>query len=230
MLTIKHSGDIKRQLEDVSEFLAEMQINVAWWQFNPQSVALHKNYQLVLLDWVSRPSGEPERLVEADPEPDYMIHIMGLGFAASLPGLFEEVKGEFYSLPQQDHMDLSQQDQRPNTEEDNSPNVVMDESADQPCIVLHVNPIPGAPNGALQRLHDSCRGWGLRMEIAYCCNNDESWTSTIRIHFDQARFNPPLTLPFAQDVPQQFTGTGRTRTDATNVAAYNALLALGYLF
>ncbi|KAG8895874.1 hypothetical protein FRB99_000295 [Tulasnella sp. 403] len=230
MLAVKHSSNIKFQLQDVAEFLAGMQFDVAWWQFDPQWVALRNN-QLVLLDWVSRSSGAPASLAEAEPDPEYMVHVMGLGFAASLPDLFEEVKREFYSLPQQDRMDLSRQDHRPSTEEDNPSNVVMDESADQPRIVLHANPIPGTPRGiSWQLLHDLRRRRRFGLERSNISNSDGSWTSTIRIHFDQATFNPPLTPPLAQDVSQQFTGTGRTRIDATDIAAYNALLALGYPF
>ncbi|KAG8894218.1 hypothetical protein FRB99_001407, partial [Tulasnella sp. 403] len=68
-VTVKHSAIIKRQLEDVAEFLAGMQIDVAWWQFGPQWVAFRSNHQFVLLDWATRSSGESSRPAEADPDP-----------------------------------------------------------------------------------------------------------------------------------------------------------------
>ncbi|KAG8896668.1 hypothetical protein FRB99_008767, partial [Tulasnella sp. 403] len=68
-MVVKHSDNIKHQLEDVAEFLSGMQVDVAWWQFDPQWVALSNNHRLVLLDWDSKHLDEPTHLHETEPVP-----------------------------------------------------------------------------------------------------------------------------------------------------------------
>ncbi|KAG8897269.1 hypothetical protein FRB99_008271 [Tulasnella sp. 403] len=90
-LLIKHCVALLDQLRGVLTYMRKMGVNVSWWQFDPRWVALRKGQQLVLLDWV------PAKHSESDPEPQYMVHLTGLGFAALLPHLFQDAEQIFPS-------------------------------------------------------------------------------------------------------------------------------------
>ncbi|KAG8955029.1 hypothetical protein FRC00_005626 [Tulasnella sp. 408] len=90
VLKVKESEDVLRQLTSVVRFLDKMDIEVAWWQFKVSLTRSHvicqQGKQIVLIDWTEKigPDGD------VGFQPQYAVHILGLGFSDVAPDAFHE--------------------------------------------------------------------------------------------------------------------------------------------
>ncbi|KAG8901683.1 hypothetical protein FRC01_009772 [Tulasnella sp. 417] len=77
-----------KQLRGVVHFLQRMEVKISWWQFKPTWAGFRQNKEIVLIDWTEELDSKSD--MEFDPQ--YAIHILGLGFGDMIPEAFQDLE------------------------------------------------------------------------------------------------------------------------------------------